>query len=97
MSRRQWGGRRAQKIRAQFRPLIEACEVVCHFCGRMILPGQRWDVDHLEAHANGGAEWDLANLRPAHASCNRREGQKLAMRNRPRRPKRRRPPRPRVY
>ncbi|MCH9718730.1 MAG: HK97 family phage prohead protease [Actinomycetia bacterium] len=36
--------------------MIEACEVVCHFCGRLIIPGQRWDIDHIEAHANGGGE-----------------------------------------
>jgi len=56
MTGRQWGGRRAQRIRQQFKPLIEACEVVCHFCGRLIIPGQRWDIDHIEAHANGGGE-----------------------------------------
>ena len=82
-----WGGRRAQRIRASWRPLVEAASVVCHLCGRLIFPGESWDLDHREPRAYGGDDWDEENIRPAHARCNRRAGQRIGMRNRRRRPK----------
>jgi 5-methylcytosine-specific restriction endonuclease McrA len=48
---------------------------VCHLCGRDITAGQAWDVDHLVPRSMGGTD-ALANLRPAHARCNRSRGAK---------------------
>lgn len=47
------------------RKVIEVYGDVCHLCGR---PGAT-TRDHLIAYSAGGTD-DLANLRPAHRSCN---------------------------
>lgn len=63
---RRWGGRIARR-------LVLAClsthGTTCHLCGR---PGAT-TADHLIPRAKGGADV-LANLRPAHSSCNSRRG-----------------------
>lgn len=38
---------------------------ICHRCGRKILTGETWDVDHVVALINGGAN-DESNLAPIH-------------------------------
>lgn len=35
----------------------------------------RWELAHVQAHADGGA-FTLANIRPAHQACNRRAGRR---------------------
>jgi hypothetical protein len=42
-------GREHQRLGEQLRPMVEAGEVICSRCGRPILPGQRWHVDHDDA------------------------------------------------
>jgi 5-methylcytosine-specific restriction endonuclease McrA len=44
----------------------------CQICGRMIRPGDPFELDHIQPRALGGALYDPANLRPLHRSCNRR-------------------------
>lgn len=70
MSRNQWKGSR--RGRAIVAPLV-AAGVGCCRCGRPILPGQKWDVDHILPRALGGGE-DATNYGAAHAACNRAEG-----------------------
>lgn len=36
---------------------------VCHWTGRKIMPGDRWDVDHVKALINGGQNRE-SNLAP---------------------------------
>jgi hypothetical protein len=46
----------------------------CARCGQPILPGQAWDLDHVdELWIDGGA----GRLLPSHASCNRRHGARV--------------------
>jgi 5-methylcytosine-specific restriction endonuclease McrA len=42
--------------------IFEAHSGVCHLTGRKIMPGDKWDLDHIIALANGGkhAEFNLA-------------------------------------
>lgn len=61
-----WGGRRAARLRAA---TLDAYGTVCHICGR---PGAD-SADHLIPRSQGGPD-TLANLRPAHRSCNSRRG-----------------------
>lgn len=70
-----WGGRRVQRARAI---VIALHGPTCWLCGQAIRPGQAWDVDHVIPRSEGGSD-ALANLRPAHASCNRSRGRKQAV------------------
>lgn len=45
----------------------------CHVCGRALDLAGPWDADHVTALDAGGLH-ELANLRPAHVSCNRSRG-----------------------
>lgn len=63
-----WGGRKAQDLKAAV--LIEY-GTRCHLCG---LPGAT-TPDHIIPRSKGGTN-DIANLRPAHASCNYSRGNK---------------------
>ena len=48
----------------------------CARCGFPILPGQRWDLDHVDVpYVDGG----YGRRAPSHESCNRRAGQRLMM------------------
>ena len=62
-----WGGRRAQEF-------VRLCRaeygVVCWLCG---LPGAD-SADHVIPVSKGGAVYALANLAPAHRSCNYARG-----------------------
>lgn len=42
----------------------------CHICGGKIMPGERWEREHLVPLAQGGSD-DLDNQRPAHALCHK--------------------------
>ena len=50
----------------------------CEKCGRVINPGDRWELDHRTPRALGGAWYDPANLRPLHYACNRVDSWRLA-------------------
>lgn len=81
-----WGGRRVQRLRAKWEPLVMAGQCVCPFCRAPIRPGQPWDLDHrIPKILAPEAIWDEGNHRPAHATCNRRHGAALGNRS----PKRR--------
>lgn len=55
---------------------------ICHLCGGPIPEGVHYNddmaftVDHVKSLADGGAEEELGNLRPAHRICNLRKGRK---------------------
>lgn len=57
---------RWKKVRA----LVLSTSDVCWLCGHRGAD----TVDHVVARSKGGARYDPANLRPAHASCNSRRG-----------------------
>lgn len=78
--RPRWGGYRAQKLRAAWKPRIEAGDVLCYRCGQPILPGTRWDLDHTTAklHLDSSDMFNPDLLHPSHAYCNRRHGQGIA-------------------
>lgn len=72
MSGGKWGGRRAQKIRAE---LAETLPAICWRCGGWIMPGMKWDVGHLvEVDRDPEAAYDLDGYAPEHAYCNRAAG-----------------------
>ena len=41
----------------------------CHICGGKIKRNQKWQADHILAHAHGGTH-SLDNYLPAHSICN---------------------------
>lgn len=52
----------------------------CPFCSELVQAGDVWDVDHaVPRSADPARVWDPANLRPAHARCNRAAGARLAV------------------
>ena len=44
--------------------VFEAHNGLCHLTGRKIMPGDKWDMDHVQALCNGG-EHRESNLAPA--------------------------------
>lgn len=56
---------------------------ICWRCGEAIdmeLPNNhpmQWTADHVQSMANGGEPLSLANLRPAHRSCNSKRGRQI--------------------
>ena len=50
-----------KKLRRRWAPKVRQGIVHCWRCGRLIPPGSRWDLGHME---NGGRH-------PEHRSCNR--------------------------
>lgn len=67
---REWGGRRAQRLR---RLVLDVYGDVCHLCGRRGAD----TADHLVPRSRGGTD-TLDNLRPAHFRCNARRGDRPA-------------------
>lgn len=61
-----WGGRRAQRLTQL---TLDTYGTTCHICGR---PGAT-TADHLIPRSHGGLD-TIANLRPAHKSCNSARG-----------------------
>ncbi|MBF6483855.1 HNH endonuclease [Nocardia otitidiscaviarum] len=61
-----WTGRRAQALRAL---TLATYGITCHLCGR---PGAT-TADHVIPRSRGGSD-SLANLRPAHLTCNSMRG-----------------------
>ena len=70
MADRWRSGRRWQTIRQL---VLIRDNYVCHLCGH----AGATTADHVIPVALGGAPYDLANLKAACASCNRRKGAKL--------------------
>src|ERR1044071_2234842 len=53
-----------KKLRARWKPLVDAGQVMCARCGKVIQPGLMWDLGHDDHDRSryGG---------PEHARCNR--------------------------
>lgn len=67
LRRNRWT-RLSRSLRTEWR----ARGVNCHLCGRPIRPEQAMDVDHIvPVTVAPHRAYDLTNLAPAHASCNR--------------------------
>jgi 5-methylcytosine-specific restriction endonuclease McrA len=49
---------------------------VCAICGRPAIPGDPFQPDHVIPASRGGPS-TIANMVPAHQSCNRRRGARL--------------------
>lgn len=64
----------------QFRELcrlsIQYEIVYCYLCGKIIKPGQRWNLDHVVPKSRGGAT-HYTNLKPVHCDCNTAKADKL--------------------
>src|SRR5215208_2237188 len=54
-----------RRVRSEWARKVERGVVQCSHCGELILPGQRWDLDHAD---DGDPR---SYLGPAHARCNR--------------------------
>ena len=52
---------------------VRESALVCWICGESARVGDPWQADHV----NPGESGDVAELRAAHASCNRRRGNKV--------------------
>ncbi|MFW9180579.1 HNH endonuclease [Corynebacterium striatum] len=63
---RRWGGRRATAL---VQATLATYGTRCHLCGR----DGADSADHVVPRSLGGPD-ELANLRPAHRSCNFRRG-----------------------
>lgn len=63
MAESSWSGPKAQRF---VELTLREKGTVCALCG---LPGAD-SADHIVPRSRGGAVWDLANLQPAHRSCN---------------------------
>jgi hypothetical protein len=57
-------GNQHQKLRAAWRPYVEAGEVDCARCGKPITPGTPWDLGHDDQDRSRYSG-------PEHATCNR--------------------------
>lgn len=66
-----WSGPRATRARARVAARLPA---PCTRCGLDVDGSTAWDVDHVQALAQGGSVWDPSNHGPAHAACNRSAG-----------------------
>lgn len=58
------------RLRGQWKPKVESGDVDCARCGRPILAGQAWALDHNDDRT--------AYLGPSHATCNNRAGGRAA-------------------
>lgn len=69
-----WHGPRATRARALVAATLPA---PCTRCALPVDGTVPWDVDHVQALAEGGALWDPTNHGPAHARCNRAAGARM--------------------
>lgn len=60
------------RLRARWKPKVDRCEVDCARCGRLILPGEVWHLDHTDDRTG--------YLGPSHEACNTSAGGKAAHR-----------------
>lgn len=70
---REYGGK---VTRVDLREILNEHGMICHLCGGEIASRSDLNFDHVVPLARGG-EHSPENLRPAHASCNRRKGARL--------------------
>lgn len=70
-----------QRARKTWAPLVARGGVVCarYICGREIVPGQPWDVGHVDAGSSGGPEHRLCNRQAGARTANRRRGYRRAV------------------
>ena len=66
-----------QRLRARLAPIVATGTVACARCGRLIEPGQPWDLGHVDGDKT-------RYTGPEHQDCNRAAG--AQQRNRPRDP-----------
>lgn len=81
-SRRHSGIRRARKRGlpyevVDFAAVLAEHGMVCHICGDDIVSDADLEFDHVVPLARGGPHLS-ANIRPAHAGCNRKKGARLS-------------------
>lgn len=80
-----WGGARVRRIRAYWQARIldaytHGKPLQCHRCPRIgrpahpLLPGEDFDVDHVEERSSGGALWTVTNTAPSCTVGNRAHG-----------------------
>jgi 5-methylcytosine-specific restriction endonuclease McrA len=69
-ARRTWTARRRLAV-------FERDGGVCHICGRKILVGEAWELEHRVPLALGGPD-DESNVHPAHVTCHRAKSAKDA-------------------
>jgi hypothetical protein len=76
---KKWGGSKAMAARQRLAASLPAACYRCSTVGRhhYVMPGDKWDVDHMDAHSQGGSD-SMANLAPSCAASNRRHGQQLS-------------------
>ena len=56
-----------ERLRAQWKPTVQAGQVVCWRCSHLIHPGQRWHLGHND--------WDLTKyMGPEHEHCSTSAG-----------------------
>lgn len=66
-----WSGK-SPKLRKLIEPQLP---LPCVECRRPVMPGQPFDVAHIQSAEHGGTP-TLANVGPAHPHCNRKAGGK---------------------
>jgi hypothetical protein len=59
-------GKMPRKVRKRWAPKVRAGIVDCARCGKPILPGEKWDLDHDDDDPSR-----RRYLGPSHRSCNR--------------------------
>jgi 5-methylcytosine-specific restriction endonuclease McrA len=72
-----WSGDRVTAMRRRVQRMHGSTCAICH---KPIDPTLKWPdpqsftIDHITPRSHGGAIWDIANMQPAHLSCNSRKG-----------------------
>lgn len=81
--REEWGDPfyRGMLWRATRLAVLIRDEYTCQYCGKE-LHGDDATADHVIERQDGGAEYDLANLKAACRTCNSRKGQRRQMERR---------------
>jgi hypothetical protein len=59
-------GEAHRKVRRRWAPKVRAGKVICARCGELILPGEKWDLDH-----DDDDPLQRRYLGPSHRRCNR--------------------------
>lgn len=72
MSGTGWSGYTVTKARAHWAARLP---LPCFQCGKPVLPGQSWHVDHMTPREFGGS-LGIENTWPSHARCNTSAGGK---------------------
>jgi hypothetical protein len=71
-----------QRLRKSWKARVEAGQAFCGRCGRPVLPGSSWHLDHEDLRGGEG----VYRVNPvSHAKCNVRAAAKLGGKMKPRR------------